>query len=464
MKRHTLRTLTASILAALVIGGATVPTVLAATSDELQSSINSLESKQDDLQSKQNQISSQLDSLRKNKEKQEELQHALENQMMAIQEEVNVINQKIRKLDKKIAEKKAEIADDEKEITHTFNQLKERIRALYLAGEASTLDILLNSHSIADFADKAEVMRSITSHDTDLINKLKVQLAKVKDQKAEIEKDRQEVSDSKTELESKQKEVQQLSEECKAVVAELSKDEAYAKAQRDKLAQQEAEVKAEQERLHKAYLAALTKEEIERQKKAAEEVKQVTDDDYDPNIDYSTPDNGSSSSGDSGASGGDSSGDSGSSGGGGGGGSGVAQGQFVWPVPSCTTCNSGVGPRWGTSHNGIDIPGGMGSAIVAADGGTVYSSYSGCPHNYGKNGSCGCGGGFGNHVIIDHGNGYFTTYGHMTSVYVSPGQAVSRGQQIGTIGSTGYSTGAHLHFELRMGYYGAVLDPLNYIG
>lgn len=141
---------------------------------------------------------------------------------------------------------------------------------------------------------------------------------------------------------------------------------------------------------------------------------------------------------------------------------GKATGTFTWPVPSvsASAVTSGVGYRDLGAHYGVDIIADQGSAVVAADGGTVYISESGCTH---YNGGCGCGGGFGNYVIIDHGNGYFTTYGHMTTTMVQTGDKVSKGQQLGTIGSTGYSYGYHLHFELRQGYYGTVLNPLDYV-
>ncbi len=73
----------------------------------------------------------------------------------------------------------------------------------------------------------------------------------------------------------------------------------------------------------------------------------------------------------------------------------------------------------------------------------------------------GWGGGYGNHVIVDHGNGYQTLYGHLSSLDVSQGQYVSKGQRLGTMGSTGWSTGPHLHFEIRYG--GSYLNPLNYL-
>ena len=136
---------------------------------------------------------------------------------------------------------------------------------------------------------------------------------------------------------------------------------------------------------------------------------------------------------------------------------------FMWPVPGFSYITSGVGPRWGRSHNGIDIgdSGIYGAAIVASRSGTVHVGCTTCTHDYGKSGSCGCGGGYGNYVMIYHDGTYTTLYGHMKSVAVSDGQYVEQGDVIGYVGSTGYSTGAHLHFEVRKN--GAYDDPENYV-
>ena len=91
-----------------------------------------------------------------------------------------------------------------------------------------------------------------------------------------------------------------------------------------------------------------------------------------------------------------------------------------------------------------------GAAICAAAPGVVIRTENLCPHNYGKDGSCGCGGGYGRYCIIDHGNGLWTLYGHATNINVTVGQSVSTGQPLGTVGSTGWSTGSHLHFEVRI--------------
>ena len=137
-------------------------------------------------------------------------------------------------------------------------------------------------------------------------------------------------------------------------------------------------------------------------------------------------------------------------------------GGFTWPCPGFYTVSSTFGNRWGTTHGAIDIAGGnAGAAIVAAKSGTVVRVVTGCSHNYPKSGSCGCGGGYGNYVIIQHDGTYSTLYGHMASVSVSVGQSVSAGQTIGYVGSTGFSTGFHLHFEVRVN--GTKVDPMKYL-
>ena len=131
-------------------------------------------------------------------------------------------------------------------------------------------------------------------------------------------------------------------------------------------------------------------------------------------------------------------------------GSGQSTGSFMWPVPHTHSITSYMEWRWGRMHNGIDIAGGgdYGQPFVASDGGTVV--WSGDD-----------GGGYGNYVMIDHGNGYMTVYGHASELACSTGDYVSQGQVIGYIGSTGNSTGPHLHFEVRLN--DEYQDPLNYV-
>ena len=127
-------------------------------------------------------------------------------------------------------------------------------------------------------------------------------------------------------------------------------------------------------------------------------------------------------------------------------------GTFVWPTPSCTTTSSAYGyrvhPIYGTVkfHAGEDIPASYGAEILAAASGTVTTA--------------GWVSGYGNYTVIDHGGGTMTAYGHQSSIIVSVGQYVEQGQVIGYVGSTGNSTGPHLHFEVYQN--GSTVDPKSF--
>lgn len=118
---------------------------------------------------------------------------------------------------------------------------------------------------------------------------------------------------------------------------------------------------------------------------------------------------------------------------------------LTWPVQG--TITSGFGPRWGRMHEGLDIAGASGTPIAAAKAGTVIFA--------------GWNGGYGNMVVLDHGGGLSTAYPHLSSISVSVGQGVGQGSVVGGMGTTGNSTGVHLHFEVRVG--GAAVNPLGYL-
>jgi virulence factor Mce-like protein len=123
----------------------------------------------------------------------------------------------------------------------------------------------------------------------------------------------------------------------------------------------------------------------------------------------------------------------------------VSEAGFMWPLEGVIT--SPFGPRWGRMHTGIDIDGVTGEPVVAsADGTVVLAAYYS---------------GYGNAVIIDHGNGFSTLYGHLSSIDVDTGDVVTQGQLVGAVGCTGNCTGDHLHFEIRI--EGTPVDPLPYL-
>ena len=127
-------------------------------------------------------------------------------------------------------------------------------------------------------------------------------------------------------------------------------------------------------------------------------------------------------------------------------------GEYMWPAPGYTYISSGYGMRWGRMHKGIDIAGSgiYGKKIVAANAGKVIVAFTNDSKGYS----------YGKYVMIDHGGGNVTLYGHCSKLNVSVGQYVNKGDTIAFVGSTGNSTGPHLHFEIRRN--GSTVNPMNY--
>src|SRR5699024_11985595 len=139
----------------------------------------------------------------------------------------------------------------------------------------------------------------------------------------------------------------------------------------------------------------------------------------------------------------------------------------MFTMPTSGRMSSPFGPRsspggiGSTNHKGQDIAASKGTPVVAGASGVVSTVNTGCVE-----GDLSCGGYLGNYIVVTHsinGKAYATLYGHLSSVNVSQGQSVSRGEQIGAVGSTGSSTGAHLHFEVHPGGYKNPVDPAGYL-
>ena len=366
------------------------------------SSLTDLQQKQSELKEKQSEVASELAKLKDDKSQQEAYKNALTEQINTVQKQIDNYNDEIDALNQDITDKETQIADKQKTIDSDFEKLKERLRALYMTGEASNIEIILNAKSIMDLEDKTVAVKAITEHDTQLIDNLKDEMAEV--QEHEIKENKQQVSNAKTELDSKQSELSSLVEESNKAIAALSEQEQSARSESDKLAAEKKAADNAIDQWYKDYYASL------------------------------------SSAGTSGS------------------GGYVSTGNFLWPVPSCTTITSGYGWRdignGQEFHKGIDISrsGIYGAPIVAADSGTVIQAGWG---NYGTGY-----GGYGYVVAVDHGGGYSTLYGHMSRVAVSKGSQVTKGQVIGYVGSSGQASGAHLHFEIRVN--GVAQNPMKW--
>lgn len=364
--------------------------------------LSQLQREQTDLKKKQTEVAARLKTLKADKANKQAYKDALDSQVSTVQSQIDVTNQQIAALDADITQKQSQIAGKQANIQTNYELLKERLHALYLTGEASNLEIILNAKSVIDLADKTEAIKAITTHDTDLINTLKADMESIKTQKAEIESNRAAVASAKVTLDTKQNELTGLVNETQAVIADIAANESSAKSESAKLAAQRKAADAAIDQWYKDYYA--------------EQAKNHNN--------------------------------------GGGSGGYTSTGNFAWPVPGVNRISSGYGSRSGGFHKGIDISaaGVYGKPIVAADSGRVIQGGWG---NYGTGY-----GGYGNVVAIDHGGGYSTLYGHCSSVVVSAGTIVKKGQVIAYVGSTGDSTGPHLHFEIRVN--GVAKNPMNW--
>ena len=295
----------------------------------------------------------------------------------------------------------------ERNIDSDVETLKERLCAIYMLGDASTLEIILQSESVIDMAQKVELLNMITEHDTKMIQQLAADMEAIAAEKAEIESEKEQVSAARTELDSRRTDLAAVQAEADRVLRELTASV--------------ASVQQEQE-------------EIAARKAAAD--KAVDDWLADYYAQQQAQQNGGSSGG-------------GSSTGSGGY---VSTGSFTWPCPGFTRITTQFNEwTYGGYHHGTDIAstGGRsiyGAPIVAADSGRVIRA--GWDNSYG------------NCVYIDHGGGYVTRYAHASSLAVSYGQTVTKGQTIAYVGNTGDSFGAHLHFEVILN--GVRQNPMNY--
>ena len=412
-----------------------MPVALSAVSAGAES-IDSMQQQLQELEQKNQEYQDILDKTQSDINEKEEYNKALVSKIEVLDDKIALTRESINDLNDSIEQKQKDIDKANEDIDGQLDTLCERLRTIYMAGNASDIEIIFGAKDFSDFIDKVSLVQTLSSYDKELIDGINVKLEKITEQKTALEEDKAELEKQQASLEEDQSELNELLEENEETLRNLYTSNNNAKSALENAAAQSAELENQ--------ITAYYKDQQDK-------ISQL----------------GGNNSGNNGNSGSGTS-DNGESNGGGSytpvqpetpdidvpSGSG-----FVWPAPGCYTLTSPFGENRGYSHGGIDIGTPMGTTIVAAESGTVIASNNSCPHNWGKNGSCGCGGGYGNYVFIDHGNGKLTIYGHLTNAIVSTGQTVSKGQTIGYAGSTGNSTGPHLHFECQ--YYGVKYDPMS---
>lgn len=354
--------------------------------------LSELKGRQEELADEKAKIDDRLEELGEDITKKKEYRDEIYAQIEVIQEEIGVLKDQIKLLNEKISAAEDAISEQQSGIDASFDLLKERIRALYITGDASTLTILLGSEDFLDYMEKAHMLQAVTEHDSQLIDSLTEKRESIQAELDAITVDKEALSEKK-----------KLEDQKCAELGEL-----YEQAQRLVLEAEDAQIAA-------AANSDLLSTEIESTEAAIAELEDEIKAQYGE---------GAVNLGGTGYEG---------------------TGNFIWPMPGYTyiTCYYGDG-----GHRGIDIAGGdiYGKAIIAADSGFV--EYAGWNDSYGY-----C-------VFINHGNGYETRYAHMSALGTSTGAYVSSGDTIGFVGSTGNSTGPHLHFEVING--GSTTNPFGY--
>ena len=313
--------------------------------------------------------------------------------------------------------KETELIQAQIDENNQYESMKKRIKYMYENGNTQFIEVLLESKSIGEFLNNAEYIAQISDYDRQMLKEFQQTVQDVDDQKTALETEKAELETLQTQLQDKQNEVSTLISEKADLIGDLE----------TAIGENAAKLQALQE-------------EAARQARVQQEAAAAAN-------------RGNSSSGSSG--GGSSSGGSSS---GGGSSSPVApitpsgSGRLSNPCPSAyissefggRTSPGGIGS---TNHKGRDYATGAGSPIYAAASGTVTT----VSYNVAR----------GNYVVINHGNGLSTLYQHCSATYVSAGQSVSAGQNIAAVGTTGYSTGPHLHFEVWVN--GTPVDPRLYL-
>ncbi len=418
------RTRITALVLSLIIGNvAVLPTgiqVQAKTTEEVQQEIEenenkiesldeekkSLEEEKSEIQVKLDEIKAQLDEKNQLLNESQNKVNDLNNKISDLETTINNVNNEISSIENDITLKELEIAEKE-EI------LGQRLRGVYKSSIGNEiLNLILSSDSLGDIISVLSNVKVLVKTDTELINEVVQMKENLQNQKTELENKKSQVEQDKSDLERTKIEFDKVTEEYQNQVNELKALEEERNSEISKLSDE--------------------------QKAIQDEINKYEEDNADLRAYFNNTSTVSSTSTLSEPITNSTVKSSSSSG-------------FIKPSGGSVTCYYGprVHPVTGaySTHTGVDFGASYGSPIVAAKSGVVTTA----TYNIA----------YGNMVIIDHGDGTSTLYAHASSFATSVGQTVSQGQTIAYVGSTGYSTGPHLHFEIRIN--GQHVDPLPYV-
>ncbi|MBO5408180.1 MAG: peptidoglycan DD-metalloendopeptidase family protein [Clostridia bacterium] len=357
-----------------------------------------LQNKSQQAQQKASEAQQKMNAAKQSHANYEAKKQELDTKMSQTSDRVKALSNQIASLQSEIDTQEEEIQRLTDKEGETRGLFKQRMRALYEENPTSYLDILLSSGSIADFFYRLDLIRQIADYDQTVISDIVNQKTKVEEAKEILTQKKSEIATIKKEEEAEQKKLAELLSENNQVLTQLEQDISKYKSEYQKFEQESARIQEQIKNLSKP----------SGQEKSSGTTAQQSK---------------------------------------------YTGGVMNWPAPGYYTITSPFGNRLHPIlkvyklHTGVDIAAPSGASVVAAeDGKVILSTYSSA---------------YGNYIVIDHGGGITTLYAHHSSNLVSVGAVVKRGQKIAKVGSTGWSTGAHLHFEVSVN--GSVKNPLNYI-
>lgn len=410
----------AAVILLSLVSTALIVMVHAASSSEIKSKLADLRAKQAEIQKQSDELEKSI-AENKNQTKTLVSQKAeIDQEMEMSRQKIENLNEQIQQLNLLIAEKQTELEASVAKEEALQKQYKARLRSMEETGSVSYWSILFRASSFSDLLDRVDMIREIAESDQLMLKQLSAATQAVETERADLEQqklDLQQTEDDlaveQAELETKRAKADTLITQMQAEYASLSDEFLAAEAD-------EAAVREQIKKTETDYFNALAKEQAAAAAAAAAAANK--------------PSSGSNSSSSS------------SSGG-------ASSGGFAFPLAYSTGVTCAYGPRVHpingnkSFHYGVDLAAGMNTEIYATKSGTVTGATYGEANGY--------------YVTINHGDGYSSIYAHMTNYVVSAGDTVKQGQLIGYVGTTGWSTGPHLHFEIL--YNGSNVNPMNYI-
>lgn len=375
-----------------------------------EESTTDLKNQQNENNKQINEVESDIEEVKEKKSETIKQVEELSTQISGYEAQIDELDGKIAGLNTKISESEVKLGKIQEDYTKQEKLLEDRLVATYEAGETSYLDFILSSESITDLISNYYLVTEVATNDTELLEKIQEQKQEIEQVKKELEEDKQQLANSKVSKQTITTQLQGVKDEKKKQVAQLSEDE-------QKLEQRMEELKQANRTIDNKIKEAQARIEEARKKQQQEQQQQQQQGNNKV----------------------------------------VGSSGFIYPVPSgYTKITTGMYYSNGSYHGAIDFGSGgiNGQPIYAVADGYVVTSER-------LNGS------YGNYILIAHYNGLYTLYAHGQdgSRTVSAGQTVKQGQQIMRVGSTGNSSGPHLHFEVRYspGLYSNRVNPIQYL-